>query len=119
MAAGPTEGSQQHRLNQSGTQDFDWVGDEKIRVGWVGWSIKVNIAFLGFSSIQKVVFVPKKLTFSQKSCIFTEKVVLFTKKLKKVGKSLNSCTTFSNCIHTVVLQVVQLKERHKVKRKGK
>jgi len=88
-------------------------------VGWVGWSIKVNIAFLGFSSIQKVVFVPKKLTFSQKSCIFTEKVVLFTKKLKKVGKSLNSCTTFSNCIHTVVLQVVQLKERHKVKRKGK
>jgi len=42
MAAGPTEGSQQHRLNQSGTQDFDWVGDEKIRV----CLFELSIAFI-------------------------------------------------------------------------
>ena len=48
MAAGPTEGSQQHRLNQSGTQDFDWVGDEKIRVASESISISISISPLYF-----------------------------------------------------------------------
>ena len=47
MAAGPTEGSQQHRLNQSGTQDFDWVGNEKIRSDGDDQLIEFPLRFLG------------------------------------------------------------------------
>ena len=91
-------------------------------LGWLGWLVnKSKYCFFGVSHQSKRLYLYRKSWLFLKKVAFlpTEKVVLFTKKLKKVGKSLNSCTGFSKCIHTVVLQVVQLKERHKVKRKGK